>query len=163
MAEYGINGTTLNMQHLAFRAQASTAWASDYVLLAGELGVETDTNKMKLGDGSTAWGELEYYSDPVVSGLIETLTGRVGANEGNITTQGERITTAEGNISDLQAADTTHESRMTAIEGVNTTQAGEITALDGRLDTVEAKDTEQDGRLSALEGITIISANPFRE
>ena len=29
----------------------------------GELGVETDTNKMKIGDGSTAWSSLCYLID----------------------------------------------------------------------------------------------------
>jgi hypothetical protein len=39
----------------------SSRWASvNPTLLAGELGIETDTNKMKVGDGSTAWNSLPY-------------------------------------------------------------------------------------------------------
>lgn len=35
------------------------------VLLAGEVGVETDTNKMKIGDGTTAYNSLNYFSGDV--------------------------------------------------------------------------------------------------
>lgn len=39
----------------------ASRWASvNPTLLAGELGIETDTNKMKVGDGSTAWNGLPY-------------------------------------------------------------------------------------------------------
>jgi hypothetical protein len=30
------------------------------VLAAGEMGLETDTKKMKIGDGATAWNSLHY-------------------------------------------------------------------------------------------------------
>lgn len=29
----------------------------------GEVGLETDTKKMKVGDGTTAWNSLDYYSE----------------------------------------------------------------------------------------------------
>lgn len=36
-------------------------WTSvNPVLLSGELGLETDTNKKKIGDGSTPWNSLPY-------------------------------------------------------------------------------------------------------
>lgn len=39
----------------------STNWATNNpVLLAGELGIESDTNKFKIGNGTSAWNELEY-------------------------------------------------------------------------------------------------------
>ena len=44
------------------RATASR-WADlDPVLAAGEPGVETDTAKIKIGDGTTAWNSLAYSS-----------------------------------------------------------------------------------------------------
>lgn len=43
------------------RRKTAAAWTSSAeVLLAGELGVETDTLKVKVGDGTTAWGSLAY-------------------------------------------------------------------------------------------------------
>lgn len=44
-----------------FRADTAANWTSiDPVLLANELGRETDTGKIKIGDGTTAWSSLAY-------------------------------------------------------------------------------------------------------
>jgi hypothetical protein len=42
------------------RGTASRWTSTNPVLLAGEIGVETDTNKMKVGDGVTQWNSLGY-------------------------------------------------------------------------------------------------------
>jgi hypothetical protein len=42
------------------RQTASAIAASNPVLAAGEFGIETDTGRMKIGDGSTAWNSLAY-------------------------------------------------------------------------------------------------------
>jgi hypothetical protein len=40
---------------------AASRWTSaNPTLLAGEIGFETDTNKMKIGDGVTAWNSPAY-------------------------------------------------------------------------------------------------------
>jgi hypothetical protein len=44
------------------RRGTSGAWmAADPVLLEGEPGVETDTDRLKVGDGVRRWSELPYY------------------------------------------------------------------------------------------------------
>ena len=35
---------------------------SDVVLLSGELGIESDTNLIKIGDGKSTWNNLSYTS-----------------------------------------------------------------------------------------------------
>ena len=46
---------------IQIRRDTAANWTSaNSVLAQGELGVETDTNKMKIGDGSTAWSSLSY-------------------------------------------------------------------------------------------------------
>lgn len=40
------------------RNTAANAASSNPVLAAGEVGYETDTKKLKVGDGSTAWSSL---------------------------------------------------------------------------------------------------------
>ena len=37
------------------------------VLLGGEIGVETDTRRYKIGDGATAWSGLSYYIEGVLA------------------------------------------------------------------------------------------------
>lgn len=48
---------------IKIRRDTSTNWSSvDPTLGAGEIAFETDTNKIKVGDGSTAWSSLDYAS-----------------------------------------------------------------------------------------------------
>lgn len=45
------------------RRDTAANWATENPTLAsGEFGFETDTNKLKCGDGSTAWSSLDYLS-----------------------------------------------------------------------------------------------------
>lgn len=46
------------------RGTASEWTSANPVLANGELGVETDTSKYKIGDGTTAWTSLGYASLP---------------------------------------------------------------------------------------------------
>ena len=177
MPEYGRNGNTLNLSALQLKFKLASEWTSTDALLAGEIGIEKDTHKFKIGDGLTTWGELPYSGDPTVQTLVDTLTSRVAGAEGTLTTHGQRLDTAEASITSQGTRLTTAEGAITAAEGRLDTAEADIDAVEGRataletkdtqhesrMTTIEAKDTQQDERLSALEGITIISANPFRE
>ena len=59
---------------IQLRRDAAANWTTDNPTLAsGELGVETDTLKIKVGDGSTAWTALAYLgAGSGSSGAIET-------------------------------------------------------------------------------------------
>lgn len=62
------------------RRGTAAQWTSaNPTLAAGEIGFETDTNKFKLGNGSSAWSSLQYFVDASivfdsaeVQGLIDT-------------------------------------------------------------------------------------------
>jgi len=48
-----------------FKVNTRNAWASQNpVLLAGEPGVESETENLKIGDGRTAWSGLPYFGNP---------------------------------------------------------------------------------------------------
>ena len=52
--------TTAQIQH---RRDTAANWTSaNPTLAAGQFGIETDTNKLKIGDGSTAWTSLAYFT-----------------------------------------------------------------------------------------------------
>lgn len=54
------------MTRIQLRHDTAANFASvNPVLLAGEVGIETDTNKMKIGDGTTAYNSLEYFSGDI--------------------------------------------------------------------------------------------------
>ena len=58
------------------RRGTAAEWQSANTLLAeGEIGYETDTNKFKIGDGSTAWNSLGYFVNAaaILDGAPETL------------------------------------------------------------------------------------------
>jgi hypothetical protein len=60
---------------IKLRNGTASAWDSaNPTLLAGEPGFETDTRKWKLGDGSTAWGSLEYWNYPKVAAKTANYT-----------------------------------------------------------------------------------------
>jgi len=49
---------------IQIRRDTASNWTSANPILAqGELGAETDTSKIKIGDGSTAWSSLAYLID----------------------------------------------------------------------------------------------------
>ena len=51
---------------IQIRRDTSSNWASaNPTLNSGELGLETNTNKIKVGDGSTAWSSLAYIIYPL--------------------------------------------------------------------------------------------------
>jgi len=61
----------------------SDRWSSlDPILAAGEIGYETDTGKFKIGDGTTSWSSLSYFS-----------TSSGGSGSGTLTSVGLAVPT----------------------------------------------------------------------
>ena len=63
------------------RGLAATWLSSNPILSSGEIGFETDTNKIKIGNGSSNWTQLNYFSDIVSasSSLVSYIDQRVGS------------------------------------------------------------------------------------
>lgn len=73
----GAPGTIIKL-----RRDTAAEWTTDNPVLAlGETGWETDTGRVKLGDGTTAWVDLPYAageaSDPTV-GVFRSTDGSFG-------------------------------------------------------------------------------------
>lgn len=48
---------------LQLRRDTSTRWTSvNPILMSGEIGLETDTNKIKIGNGVKNWSQLDYFA-----------------------------------------------------------------------------------------------------
>lgn len=68
------------------RGTASSWTSANTVLAAGEVGFETDTKKMKVGDGSTAWTSLGYTAtDGDISGVTAGTGLSGGGTSGAVT------------------------------------------------------------------------------
>ena len=57
---------------IQLRRDIAGVWtAANPVLLVGELGIETDTNRVKVGDGTTTWNALPYVLGTTPGGVID--------------------------------------------------------------------------------------------
>lgn len=82
----------------------------DPVLASGELGVEEDTGRFKIGDGVSPWHLLTYYVDVNnVTMMISNYVTSVG---------GGTVDVRVGNLSDLTTVD--KDSVVDALNEVNT-------------------------------------------
>ena len=74
---------TLNALQKQRRDTASNWTSNNPTLLAGEWGIESDTKKFKIGDGTTAWQSLDYVPIPDTNRLLTgdlTISGSLTVN-----------------------------------------------------------------------------------
>ena len=84
---------------IKLRRDTATRWQNiNPVLSLGEPGCETDTGKMKIGDGVKTWNTLNYFADGAGGGAADRLVN--GANEVVLGADGTLTLPAGGTISD---------------------------------------------------------------
>lgn len=93
-----------------FRRGTASEWtAANTILAAGELGLETDTNKFKLGNGALGWNALPYASGTAGADGATGATGATGANGSNGATG---ATGATGSVGATGPAGTPGDSNL---------------------------------------------------
>lgn len=92
------------------RRGTAAQWTSaNPTLSSGEWGFETDTNKVKIGDGTTAWASLAYKG----AGTVTSVAGGTGITGGTITSSGTlAIDTTV--VADLTTAQTLTNKNLTS-------------------------------------------------
>lgn len=91
------------------RRGTATQWTSaNPTLAAGEWGYETDTGKVKIGNGSTAWTSLNYTG----SGTVTSVAAGTGLSGGTITATGT-ISIDTSVTADLTTAQTLTNKTLT--------------------------------------------------
>ncbi len=98
------------------RGTASQWTAANPTLAAGEIGFETDNNRFKIGDGATAWEDLDYFANS--SALSDLLDGAPDA----LNTLNE-LAAAIGDDADFIGTVTAHTSDTTNVHGIADTAA----------------------------------------
>ena len=90
---------------IQFRRGTAAAWTTaDPILAEGEMGIETDTNLFKIGDGLTAWTVLSY-------GGVQGTAGTNGTNGTN--GQGVPVGGTAGQIL-LKSSSTNYDTTWTS-------------------------------------------------
>lgn len=159
---------------IQFRRDTAANWTSaDPTLAAGEFGYETDTLKVKIGDGATAWSSLAYAlgadtldivlgrGDTSASNDITLTSGTLTANtitDGTATLTGGNLTTT-GSITTNSLTDNTATLTGGVLNGltdINATATTDLTLFgtsdvandtDGKSFYVYRKAAEGDGNL----------------
>ena len=128
------------------RRGTASDWSSeDPVLAEGEIGLETDTGKYKIGDGSAAWSSLEYtkYTDSEAIAAINNDGdhGSTAPHDYVTSPDIDHDSTTGGTDSDA------HHSRYTDSEAVGATD-GVIDA-----DTVDGLEASELGAAADVESV----------
>ena len=92
------------------RRGTAAQWTSaNPTLAAGEWGYETDTNKVKIGNGSTAWNSLGYQGAGDIEGVTAGTGLSGGGTSGTVTVSIDTLVTA-----DLTTAQTLTNKTLTS-------------------------------------------------
>jgi hypothetical protein len=139
---------------------SASAWTSaNTVLAAGEVGFETDTKKMKVGDGSTAWTSLTYT---VTDGDITAVVAGTGLSGGS-TSGSATLAIDTSVVVDKTTAQTLTNKTLTTPIISSISNTGTVT-LPTSTDTLVGRDTTDtltnktiDAASNTLTGVTTLT------
>ena len=125
------------------RGTAAQWTAANPVLAAGEIGFETDTNKFKMGNGSSAWTALQYFANaaelaaivdgaPNLLNTLNELAAAIGDDPDFVTNIGIDIQNVATDLS-------THASDTSMVHGIaDTTQLATLANVQGAITDASA-------------------------
>jgi hypothetical protein len=139
------------------RGTAAQWTAANPTLAAGEIGFETDTNKFKLGNGSSAWASLQYFVDASIAfdsaevqQLIDWSVGNVVAGAPDaINTLNELANAINNDANYAYTVANTLSSVSNSLNGIQANVTGLQNSVSG-LDNVTA---------SLSDGIELVANN----
>jgi hypothetical protein len=128
--------TTTKIQ---LKRDTAAQWTSvNRVLSDGEVGIETDTLKFKIGNGTTAWNSLAYdensapahtHPESDVTNLVTDLSGKAASSHAHAPTDvtGTAVITNDSRLSDARTP-TAHDQAISTITNLQTTLDGKEAA-----------------------------------
>lgn len=130
---------------IQLRRDTAANWTSANPILAqGEMGVETNTRKLKIGDGTTAWNSLSYYDlGTILSEVIFT---------GGIREQTYQITDAATIFIEPGNGSIQYLTSIGASRTINTSLF-----LDGEVVTLMINDNSGTGSVSTWSSVTWVN------
>lgn len=151
------------------RVDTSSSWQNkNPILEKGELGIESDTNYIKIGDGETTWNSLSYVSSPSADNKLDangTAQKAISDSLGNnisktyiksLSANGTTITytKGDGSTGTIKTQDTTYKNATVSASGL-------MSAADkSKLDKVQTgAEINQNAFSNIKVGSQIISAD----
>lgn len=135
---------------IQIRRGTAAQWTSaNPTLAAGEFGYETDTNKAKIGNGSSAWTALSYAISGA-AGTVTSITAGTGLSGGAITSSGT-IAIDTATTADLTTAQTLTNKTISASNNTLTgvaTETGTQTLTNKTLTTPVISSISNTGTLT---------------
>ncbi len=130
------------------------------VLAAGEIGIETDTNTFKFGDGTTAWNSLEYALSGTVDDYIALSTKGVANGVASLDGSGliplAQLPGAAALDAEVSTAVTNHNNSTTSVHGIADTSAlATKSYADSAVSTHEADTTSVHGIANTANLVTV--------
>jgi hypothetical protein len=114
------------------RGLADDWFDANPTLAAGEIGIETDTNTFKFGDGDTPWNDLEYALSGTVDDYIALSTKGVANGVASLDGSGliplAQLPGAAALDAEVDAAVTSHNNTTTSVHGIADTSLLATTA-----------------------------------
>ena len=111
------------------RGTASQWTTANPTLAAGEMGVETDTNKFKFGNGSTAWTSLAYG--------VASASGSTTVEWTDVLNKPSTFipSTHTHAISDVTSLQTSLDGKQAVVSGVSSTEIGYLDGVTSAIQT----------------------------
>lgn len=131
---------------LVLRNDTAENWnlASSQVLLKGEIGIEIDTLKFKIGDGTKTWAQLSYVgmgADELNSAIEAYVNENILGEDGKIKSELLPEISAAANVYDVEKTDLTTsdevaiKAKVTELAGSTTFNKGDIFIVTTKVDS----------------------------
>lgn len=121
------------------RGTASQWTSTNPTLASGEQGYETDTGKMKIGNGSTAWNSLSYAITGAI-GTVTSITAGTGLSGGTITSTG--TIAIDSTVATLTGSQTLTNKTLTTPVISSISNSGTVTLPTGSVTLASLTGTE---------------------
>ena len=142
---------------IQLRRGIATEWSSYNPILAeGEMGIETDTLKLKIGNGTDYWNDLDYYIS-VDNVLTSDEKAALAGTDGTPSSSNKYVTNSDSRMTDDRDPNAHASSHLStgsdAISNATTEVNGLMSTTDkSKLDGIEASATAD------MTGSEIVSA-----
>lgn len=136
------------MTQIKLRRDTSAAFASSNPILGnGEPAYETDTKKLKIGDGTTAYTQLEYFSagGGGSTNITATLPLKIVDGVISLEVDGQTIQIVDGKL----------HANLDELGNEVNSLTGEVTDLSGRVTAAEAGLANKQDILTPIQPLTI--------